>query len=301
MSKIIAVFGSTGQQGGGVVRSLSRSGQFNVRAVTRNVNSDGAKNLAALKNVSVVEGDLDNAASVEKVLKDCYGAFLVTDSARGARADAEVKQGTTFCDAAIKNNLKHIIFSGLEACEPVIKRPCVHFDYKTKVEDYALKLKDKIIFTSVRMPCYYESIKMFLRKNDDGSFVLNMPMENKKMFSMCIEDCGDCVTSIFQNPEKFKSKLVGLSAENMTQSEYLDIINKHLAPIKVKDGQLTLQQFLELNKYPGVQDYVDMFEFYQSQKMERDIELTKSLNKNLLSFDSWMKNNIAFFLAPKQK
>ena len=298
MSKIIAVFGSTGQQGGAVVRSLSRSGQFGIRAITRNANSDSAKSLANLKNVSVVEGDLD--ASVEKVLKDCYGAFLVTDS-RMTRAEAEVRQGITFCDAAIKNNLKHIIFSGLEACEPIIKRPAVHFDYKTKVEDYALKLKDKIIFTSVRMPCYYESIKMFLKKNDDGSYVLNMPMENKKMFSICIEDCGDCVTSIFQNPEQFKSRLVGLSAENLTQTEYLDIINKHLAPIKVKDSQLTLKQYLELNKYPGAQDHVDMFEFYQSQKMERDIALTKSLNKNLLSFDNWMKNNTVFFLAPKQK
>jgi hypothetical protein len=295
---IIAVFGSTGQQGGAVVRSLSRNGQFSIRAVTRNLNSDGAKKLATLKNVTIVEGDLDNAASVEKVLKDCYGAFLVTDS-RLARGDLEVKQGINFCDAAVKNNLKHIIFSGLEACEPVIKRPCAHFDFKTKVEDYALKLKDKIIFTSVRMPCYYESIKMFLKKNEDGSYVLNMPMENKKMFSMCIEDCGDCVSSIFQNSEKFKSKLVGLSAENLTQTEYLDIINKHLAPIIVKDGKLTLKQFLEINKFPAAQDYVDMFEFYQSQKMERDIELTKSLNKNLLSFDSWLKNNKEFFLAQK--
>jgi hypothetical protein len=225
---------------------------------------------------------------------------LVTDSSRGARGDAEVQQGLTFVNAAIKNNLKHIIFSGLEAVEPVIKRICVHFDYKTKVEDYALKLKDKIIFTSVRMPCYFESIKMFLRKNDDG-YVLNLPMENKRMFSMCIEDGGDCVTSIFQNPEKFKSKLVGLSADNLTQTEYLEIINKYLAPIKVKDGQLTLQQYLDLNKYPGAQDHVDMFEFYQTQKMERDIELTKSLNTNLLSFDSWMKNNTEFFLAPSKK
>jgi hypothetical protein len=283
-----------------VVRSLSRSGQFDVRAITRNANSDAAKKLASLKNVSIVEGDLDDASSVEKVLKDCYGGFLVTDSSRGARGDAEVQQGLTFVNAAIKNNLKHIIFSGLEAVEPVIKKICVHFDYKTKVEDYALKLKDKIIFTSVRMPCYFESIKMFLRKNDDG-YVLNLPMENKRMFGLCIEDCGDCVTSIFQNPEKFKSKLVGLSADNLTQTEYLEIINKYLAPIKVKDGQLTLQQYLDLNKYPGAQDHVDMFEFYQTQKMERDIELTKSLNTNLLSFDSWMKNNTEFFLAPSKK
>lgn len=34
--KLIAVFGATGQQGGGVIRALHASGQFKVRALTRN-------------------------------------------------------------------------------------------------------------------------------------------------------------------------------------------------------------------------------------------------------------------------
>ena len=34
--KLIAVIGATGQQGGGVVRALKASGQFKVRALTRN-------------------------------------------------------------------------------------------------------------------------------------------------------------------------------------------------------------------------------------------------------------------------
>ena len=34
--KLIAVIGATGQQGGGVVRALQASGQFKVRALSRN-------------------------------------------------------------------------------------------------------------------------------------------------------------------------------------------------------------------------------------------------------------------------
>ena len=55
MSKIIAVLGSTGNQGGSVLRALSDGGLYQLRAVTRNANSDKAKSLTKLQNVNAVE------------------------------------------------------------------------------------------------------------------------------------------------------------------------------------------------------------------------------------------------------
>ncbi|MEJ2231514.1 MAG: NmrA family NAD(P)-binding protein, partial [Nitrospirales bacterium] len=48
--QIIAVVGATGAQGGGLVRAILNdpAGIFSVRALTRDVNSDKAKELAAL-------------------------------------------------------------------------------------------------------------------------------------------------------------------------------------------------------------------------------------------------------------
>ena len=51
--KLIAVIGATGQQGGGVVRALQASGQFKVRALTRNPGKH--RDLAD----EVVEADLE--------------------------------------------------------------------------------------------------------------------------------------------------------------------------------------------------------------------------------------------------
>ena len=47
--KIITVFGATGAQGGGLVRAIlnDKNGEFAVRAVTRDINSDKAKELAS--------------------------------------------------------------------------------------------------------------------------------------------------------------------------------------------------------------------------------------------------------------
>ena len=68
--KIIAVVGATGAQGGGLVRAILEdpSGEFAVRALTRDVASEKAKALAAL-GAEVVAADVDDEASMRRALK----------------------------------------------------------------------------------------------------------------------------------------------------------------------------------------------------------------------------------------
>src|SRR5579864_593146 len=70
--KIIAVIGATGAQGSGLVRAIQndRSGEFNARAVTRNVKSDKSNELAKL-GAEVVAADID---AVESLIRACEGA-----------------------------------------------------------------------------------------------------------------------------------------------------------------------------------------------------------------------------------
>jgi NAD(P)-dependent dehydrogenase (short-subunit alcohol dehydrogenase family) len=77
--KIIAVVGATGAQGGGLVRAIlaDPNGGFAARALTRDVTSAKAKDLAKL-GAEVVAADVDNPASVEKAFDGAYGAFCVT-------------------------------------------------------------------------------------------------------------------------------------------------------------------------------------------------------------------------------
>ncbi len=135
--------------------------------MTRNASSEKAKKLATLPNCSIVEADFDNLPSLDAAFSCCHGIFAVTDS-RTTQGPKEVQQGLNAIDSAIKNGVKHVIFSGLESIEAAIGKPCIHFDDKTVVENYGLKNSDKIIFTSVRMSCFYESIvDMFTKKVKD--------------------------------------------------------------------------------------------------------------------------------------
>ena len=65
MSKLIAVTGATGAQGGGLVRAIlsNPDAGFTARAITRNPGSDAARALAE-QGVSVVKADLDDKSSL---------------------------------------------------------------------------------------------------------------------------------------------------------------------------------------------------------------------------------------------
>jgi uncharacterized protein YbjT (DUF2867 family) len=63
---VIAVFGATGQQGSGVVRALQASGEFKVRALTRDPERHGQL------DEEVVKGDLDHPETLKAAFKGVY-------------------------------------------------------------------------------------------------------------------------------------------------------------------------------------------------------------------------------------
>src|SRR6202158_4608834 len=90
--KLIAVIGATGQQGGAVVRALQASGQFKVRALSRNPGK--YPDLAD----EVVEADLNRPEILKAAFEGAYGVFLVTNF-REEGTD-ELKQATAAVHAA---------------------------------------------------------------------------------------------------------------------------------------------------------------------------------------------------------
>lgn len=68
MTKIIAVTGATGSQGGGVVNVMSKTPGWKVRAVTRNTQSEAAKKLAE-RGIEVVQADMDDEESLKKAFE----------------------------------------------------------------------------------------------------------------------------------------------------------------------------------------------------------------------------------------
>src|SRR6185436_18280797 len=126
--KLIAVIGATGQQGGGVLRALQASGQFKVRALTRN--PDEHLELAE----EVVEADLGRPETLKAAFEGAHGVFLVTNF-QEAGTD-ELKQATATIRAAKDAGVKHFIWSTLPDVEAISggRFNVPHFTGKAKVD-----------------------------------------------------------------------------------------------------------------------------------------------------------------------
>jgi uncharacterized protein YbjT (DUF2867 family) len=181
-AKMIAVFGATGAQGGSVLKALINNDDYKVKAITRNANSDKAKALANLKNVTVEVADLNDPKSIDKALAGCHGTFLVTDIAFDHKTSNETQQGINLIDSAVKNKVSHVVFSGLDNVSSVTGKTCTHFDNKEKIEQHGMKLSDKINFTSIRLPAYYQVLSHMVRKTNLNEFLITLPMSDKPMY-----------------------------------------------------------------------------------------------------------------------
>lgn len=117
MSKILAVFGATGKQGGGLITYVLNdpelSKEYTVRAITRNANSEKSQKLKQ-KGAEVVQGDISDAGSLKTALAGAHTVFIMTAPAWGPDAlEIELNQAKTAADVAVQQGVQYIIFSTL--------------------------------------------------------------------------------------------------------------------------------------------------------------------------------------------
>src|SRR5687768_14550943 len=106
--KIIAIFGATGAQGGGLARAIlnDKNSEFAVRAVTRDPTSEKAKELKSI-GAEVVAGDIDDMESLKKALQGAYGAYFVTFFWAHFSPEKEIAEARNMAQAAKETGIKH--------------------------------------------------------------------------------------------------------------------------------------------------------------------------------------------------
>ncbi len=305
--KIIAVVGATGAQGGGLVRAIQsdKGGDFTARALTRDVNSDKAKALAAL-GAEVVAVDIDDPASVRKAFEGAHGAYCVTFFWVHFSPEKEMAEAATMAQASKDAGLKHVLWSTLEDTRKFIplsdnrmptlqgKYKVPHFDGKGEANHYFTDLGLPV--TLFHTAFYWENFIYFgmgPQRGADGKLALTLPMGESKLPSIAAEDIGKCAYGIFKRGSEFTGKSVGIAGDHPTGAQMAAAFSKVL-------GQPVSYNAIEPEVYrgfgfPGADDLGNMFQFNRDCAKDfaaaRSLEFSRSLNPDLQNFETWLSKN----------
>jgi uncharacterized protein YbjT (DUF2867 family) len=256
--KLIAVIGATGQQGGGVVRALQASGQFKVRALTRNPGKH--HELAE----DVVEVNLDRLETLEAAFEVAHGVFLVTNF--WEEGTDELEQATAAVRAARNAGVKHFIWSTLPDVEAISggKFHVPHFTGKAKV-DPIVQEAGFAYHTFVIAPFYYQSLVGALapQKQADGSMGWALPIDPtvRCIHMGNITELGNIVAGAFAHPDQAgNGEYLPLVGDFMSFNEIVDTLNRQGHKLSFK--QVPRDVFAPL--FPGAAEVVEMFDYFQA-------------------------------------
>ena len=305
--KIIAVVGATGAQGGGLVRAImdDPGGGFTARALTRNVDSPKAQELAAL-GAEVVAADVDDVSSLERAFDGAYGAYCVTFFWEHLSPEKEGEHAKNMATAAKAAGVQHVIWSTLEDTRRWVpldddRMPTLMGSYK--VPHFDAKGEADHVFTDLGVPTthlltsfYWDNLIHFgmgPKEDPEGTLTLTLPMGEGKLPGMAAEDIGRSAYAIFKRGDEFIGQTVGVAGEHLTGSQMAAALAQAYGR-EVRYNAIEPEVYRGLG-FPGAEDLGNMFQFKRDfQELfcgSRDLEFSRRLVPSLQTFDSWLSEN----------
>eukprot|EP01089_Gocevia_fonbrunei_P008898 TRINITY_DN206_c0_g1_i1.p1 TRINITY_DN206_c0_g1~~TRINITY_DN206_c0_g1_i1.p1 ORF type:complete len:344 (-),score=70.56 TRINITY_DN206_c0_g1_i1:91-1059(-) len=306
--KVIVVGGATGKQGGSFICHLLES-KFpcTIRGLTRNCDTECCEKLKS-KGVEMFKCDFTHPCNnLDKALKDADIFFCLTDAFDPKeRKEEEYNTGVKLVDAAIKNHVKHIIFSTLPNVEKISggKLDVPHFTHKARIEDYIRSKKSSFKeITFVAPGFYFQNLLDFgLVKYNGKELMMRLPMkETSKLAGIDIRDYGKVLVEILRRPQEFRDKVVPICSEELTLREYAKVLGEVLGvPVKweTMDKNTWTKEFGKVtplsNEFWNMFSYIDQYGYCSSQKDKcQETCFAKKIvgDKGLHSFRDWMTAN----------
>ena len=235
-TKRILVTGATGQQGGAVVRQLSKQSSFAIRALSRDPAKPAAKALSQ-RGVELIKGDLDDLASVRRALEGVYGVFSVQNFLEAGQ-EGEIRQGNTLADAAKQAGVQCFVYSSVVSADKNTGLP--HFESKWQIEQHLHQIG--LNCTILRPAFFMENWFGFLRE-PILTGTLPLPLDPQtRLQQVAVDDIGAFAAMAFQQPEKWSGRTLELAGEELNMHQVAETLSRVLG-LTVRYVQVPWEQF----------------------------------------------------------
>ncbi|KAL4873700.1 hypothetical protein BDV12DRAFT_182080 [Aspergillus spectabilis] len=269
MSKTILITGATGKQGCSVLSNLSQQdSDVEILAVTRDL----------------VQGNLDQPEEIFETAKKAtsqpiWGVYSVQLANFGGKSDIEETQGKGLVDAALKNNVKHFVYSSVDrGGDASLDNPTAipHFRTKHNIELHLIsKTKGTDMTWTILRPV------AFL----DGSFVSGFVGRIfATVWKIALKGKPLQVIAAFTKPDEYKGKGISLAGDELSFDEMTNIFKSTTG----KDVPMTFDIFGRLFMWL-VADFGEMFRWFHDDGYKADIQAAKKIHPGLKDLRAWLE------------
>lgn len=213
-SRVVAVVGATGRQGGAVVRHLLQDG-WAVRALTRTPSSPAARTLRQLGS-EVRQADSEDPGALGAALAGAYGLYNVQNPMTSS-LEAEVRQGVNVADAAAAAGVEHVVYGAAGVGD--VPTGVGSWDSKLVVAD---RFREHGLRLTVLRPMAFMELMTDRGYYPALSVWHVMPTlmgPARPVGWLCTDDLGAIAARVFAEPDRWVGRSLQLSADVRTIDE----------------------------------------------------------------------------------
>jgi uncharacterized protein YbjT (DUF2867 family) len=216
----VLVLGATGGQGGAVAGELLARG-VRVRALVRRPDAPSVRRLSE-RGVEAVVGSLDDRNALAAAMRDVAGVFALTTPFE-AGVDAEVAQGRAIVNAAIDEDVPHLVFSSVAGAHLHTGVP--HFESKAIIE--AELTASGVPYTIAAPTYFFDNALGGMDRIKAG--ILDLPLPpNRLLQQLARPDLAAFVAKVLANPKPYLGQRIELASDTATPLQMAQMLSAAL-------------------------------------------------------------------------
>jgi uncharacterized protein YbjT (DUF2867 family) len=275
-NRTILITGVTGHQGGAVAHALRGAG-FSLRGLTRKPQGEQAAALTR-QGVEIVAGDLDDEATLRRVLSGAWGVFGIQNSGE-AGVQREEEQGKRLATLAREAAVEHYVYTSVGSANKGTGVP--HFDSKWRIEETVRGL---------RFPSHVILRPVFFMENLTSPYSLQGDTlsgalgPGTKLQMIAVNDIGWFGARAFTNAAALNRREIDIAGDVRTMPETAEILGKAMGrPITF--AQTPIEQLRQFNA-----DVALMVEWFERVGYSADIDgLEREFGRTLTKLPEWAR------------